>query len=36
MSVGNAEMSGYCDRCDCESKHLIKFTRPDNTPELVC
>jgi hypothetical protein len=28
MSVGHAEMPGYRDRCDGESKHLIKFLGP--------
>lgn len=36
MSVVNAVMSGYCDRCDGVSKQLIYFLRPDDTPEMVC
>lgn len=29
-------VSNYCEKCDRESKHLIKFVGPDNLPHYIC
>jgi hypothetical protein len=36
MPESEKNSSNYCERCDQESKHLIKFVGADNLPHYVC
>lgn len=35
-AVSEERASGYCERCDQQSEHLIKFIGAENRPHYVC
>ncbi len=36
MSILEAEIARHCERCDRETRHLIKFKSPDNRLQYLC
>lgn len=36
MTKTEQSIPNYCERCDQESRHLIKFMGADNAPHYVC
>jgi hypothetical protein len=35
-SVLEENVAGVCERCDRETRRIVKLTRPDNSVEHVC